>query len=115
MQTLDRTRTDLSVEPNLLLAIKRIVTQQISGAQVILYGSHCRSEGESDSDVDLLILLPDETLAAAEEALDRALYALELDQKAILSTLVYRQSIWEQPAYRVMPLRQNIEREGILL
>jgi len=115
MQTLDQHRSSLSIDPGLLRAIKEVTRKQIREAQVILYGSHSRGEGRPESDLDLLIIVPDSATSVAEEELDRSLYDFELKQGVVLSTLIYRQSAWEQPSYRAMPLHQNIEREGILL
>ena len=115
MQTFSKKRVDLSIDADLLQEIKRTVEELIPDAQVILYGSHSRGEGGPDSDLDLLILLPDSTAPANEEELDRALYDLELKHGVVLSTLVYRQRTWEQPGYRAIPLQQNIEREGVRL
>lgn len=115
MQTLSQKRADLSVGAGLLQGIKRTVEGLIPDSQVILYGSHSRGEGTSESDLDLLVLLPDSVSPAIEEKLDRALYELELKHGIVLSTLVYTQATWEQPGYRAIPLRRSIEREGVLL
>jgi predicted nucleotidyltransferase len=95
--------------------IKETVGRIIPGTQVILYGSQVRKEAGADSDFDLLVLLPEPVAPGVEEALDQALYDLELKWGVVLSTLVYDLKVWDYPLYRAMPLHQAIEREGILL
>lgn len=95
--------------------IKEAVGRTTPGAQVILYGSRAREEAGADADFDLLVLLPEPVVPGVEEALDQALYDLELKWGVVLSTLIYDQKVWDYPLYRAMPLHQAVEREGILL
>lgn len=106
--------TPLSIK-KLTGEIKEAVGRVIPGARVILYGSRAREEAGVDSDFDLLLLLPDSATSVVEEAIDRALYDLELKWGVVLSTLIYDQKVWDYPLYRAMPLHQAVEREGILL
>ena len=115
MKSPDRDREiPLSIK-KLTAEIKETIGRIIPGAQVILYGSRVRKEAGSDSDFDLLILLPEPVASEVEETLDRALYDLELKWGVVLSTLVYDLKVWDHPLCRAMPLHQAIEREGILL
>lgn len=95
--------------------IKEAVKQVVPDAQAVLYGSQAREEAGSDADFDLLVLLPEPVESEVEEALDQALYDLELKWGVVLSTLVYDQKAWDHPLCRAMPLHQAVEREGILL
>ncbi|MBI2506331.1 MAG: nucleotidyltransferase domain-containing protein [Candidatus Latescibacteria bacterium] len=95
--------------------IKEAVGRTTPGAHVILYGSRARDEARTDSDFDLLILLPESVAPGIEEALDQALYDLELKWGVVLSTMIYAQKVWDYPLYRAMPLHQAVDREGILL
>ena len=95
--------------------IKEAVSRTVPGAQVFLYGSRAREEAGADADFDLVVLLPEPVELVVEEALDQALYDLELKWGVVLSTLVYDLKVWDYPIYRAMPLHQAVEREGILL
>jgi len=84
-------------------ACRQRVTTIVPAARVILYGSRAREDARPESDYDLLILLPDGTSEADEQAIDESIYALELGKGAIVSTLVFPQQTWSTPLYRSMP------------
>ena len=113
MKSLER-ENPLSTK-KLIEEIKETVGRVMPGSQVILYGSQAREEAGADADFDLLVLLPEPVAPEVEEALDHALYDLELKWGVVLSTLVYDLKVWDHPLHRAMPLHQAIEREGILL
>jgi predicted nucleotidyltransferase len=96
-------------------ACRQRVTSIVPGARVILYGSRARDDAHPDSDYDLLILLPDTATAAEERAIDETLYALELQEGTVVSTVIFPQATWSTPVYRAMPLHQAVDREGVLL
>jgi predicted nucleotidyltransferase len=96
-------------------ACRKRITAVVPAARVILYGSRARGDAHSDSDYDLLVLLPEGAGAAEELAIDETLYALELQEGAVVSTVMFPRATWNTPPYRAMPLHQAVDREGVLL
>jgi predicted nucleotidyltransferase len=96
-------------------ACRQRITSIVPRARVILYGSRARDDARPESDYDLLVLLPDEAGEADERAIDEALYALELQKGAVVSTLIFPQATWSTPLYRAMPFHEAVDREGVLL
>lgn len=85
-------------------------------ARTILYGSQARSTARPDSDIDLLILLPDSYQGHSfvdrrGEIMDH-LYDIEIDEGIRISPLVLIKSIWES---KKTPFTVNVLNEGILL
>lgn len=85
-------------------------------AKTILYGSQARNTATDDSDIDLLILLPDsyqgyEFVDRRNEIVDK-LYDIEIDEGIRISPLVLIKSIWEK---RMTPFTVNVLNEGIAL
>lgn len=85
-------------------------------AKTILYGSQARNTATPDSDIDLLILLPDsyqgyEFVDRRDEIVDH-LYDIEIDEGIRISPLVLIKSIWES---RMTPFTVNVINEGIVL
>ncbi len=85
-------------------------------ARTILYGSQARDTATQDSDIDLLILLPDsyqgyEFVDRRDEIVD-SLYDIEIDEGVRISPLVLVKSVWES---RKTPFSVNVINEGVVL
>ena len=84
-------------------------------ARAIIYGSEARGDARPDSDIDLLLLLPDKKVTPEREhAIVSKLFEIELQSGVVISTLIMPLHQWENPKV-VTPFYQNVKREGILL
>lgn len=85
-------------------------------AKTILYGSQARNTATSESDIDLLIILPDSyqgrEFVEKRSQIFNSLYDVEIDECVRISPLVLIKSIWEG---RKTPFTLNVIREGITL
>jgi predicted nucleotidyltransferase len=87
----------------------------LPGADIILYGSQARLEADLESDWDFLILLdhqPDQQIVA--ELRDR-LYELELESDTVLCTIVRSRDEWNSELYSILPFKEIVERDGVVL
>ena len=85
-------------------------------AKTILYGSQARNSATQTSDIDLLILLPDnyqsyDFVDRRDEIVSR-LYDIEINEGIRISPMVLVNSIWNS---RKTPFTVNVLNEGILL
>ncbi len=99
----------------LLKRVKATIKAIFPNAEIILYGSRARGTARADSDWDFLILLPDTVNKALEMRIKDALYDIELETGMVLSSIVRSKKEWFSSRYRVVPLRQKIEQEGVVL
>ena len=96
-------------------AIRRKTHEILPDAQAIIYGSEARGDARPDSDIDLLILLPDEQVSPVREhAIVSKMFEIELQSGIIISTLVLPRHQWDNPPI-VTPFYRNVKREGMLL
>ncbi len=102
-------------EKTLLVRCRNAVKDFDSSAEIILYGSRARGDSKPESDYDLLILIDEEIPLRREDDFRRQLYPIELETGAVLTVLLTNKNGWNLSLYDVMPLYQNIKREGIIL
>ncbi|MDE5975206.1 MAG: nucleotidyltransferase domain-containing protein, partial [Muribaculaceae bacterium] len=85
-------------------------------AETFLYGSQARGDARPDSDIDLLILLPDsyegKEFVSRKFLISDSLYDLSLDLNIDISPLITAKSAFYS---RKTPFTINIKNEGILI
>lgn len=101
------------MQKEILSKVKEAVLKLEPSAEVILYGSRSRDDYRDYSDWDFLILLDGKVDTKRTDAIRNALYEIELNTDQIISSIVRSRQEWNSPKYSVVPLRRNVEREGI--
>lgn len=103
---------------DIIKQIKNSIRNIISEGKCILYGSRARGDFKKDSDVDLMILLPDkykdDKFSEIESKVTETLYNLELhwDMQIEISPVILRESVFFA---RKTPFTLNVLNEGIEL
>jgi len=80
---------------------------------LILFGSAARGICGPESDIDILILLPDNVNTRIEEKVIGIAYDIELQHDVVFGIIVYSKDFWCSGVAAVMPLHKNISAEGI--
>ena len=101
------------MQKEILSKVKGAVLKLEPSAEVILYGSRSRDDYRDYSDWDFLILLDGKVDTKRTDAIRNALYEIELNTDQIISSIVRSRQEWNSPKYSVVPLRRNVETEGI--
>jgi uncharacterized protein len=99
----------------LLQQVKTAVQSIMPTAEIILYGSQARGTATPESDWDFLVLLPTPADKWLQAELKDRIYDVELATDTVLSTVVRSQQEWHSARYTVVPLHQQIERDGVRL
>lgn len=102
--------------PQIVNKISEILRDLAPDAQRILYGSEARGEACEDSDIDILVVIPDVssrgTYAKRKIEITGRLYDVELEYGVSISPLIVLKSIWERMR---TPFTLNVARDGIKL
>ncbi|MEI6287866.1 MAG: nucleotidyltransferase domain-containing protein [Bacillota bacterium] len=93
-------------------ALKENISNKYSLDSITLFGSKARGDDNLDSDIDLLVLLNQTVTTPIEEAIFDMAYEQELAHSSIIGIIVYDKTVWDGIG-RSMPLRWNIDREGV--
>jgi uncharacterized protein len=98
----------------ILQQIKKSVSVTDPGATVILYGSYARGDYNSESDIDILVLVDKEKATLDDwKRIISTLSNIQLSSGINISPYVSSQKAWA--AHRVNPFYENVNREGIRL
>jgi predicted nucleotidyltransferase len=98
-------------------ALKRLREELFAKYPIIdfrLYGSKARGEGRPDSDLDVMIELPDYDRAIVAE-IDDIVYRINLDHDVFISALVFGKDELEEGPMSESPIYKVIRREGVPL
>jgi predicted nucleotidyltransferase len=81
--------------------------------RVILFGSKARGDDGPDSDIDLLVLTS--RLLTQDERREMAEVVLEVELRldVLVSKLVVPSDSWDHGLYQALPIRREVEREGV--
>jgi len=80
--------------------------------RMIIYGSKARGEGHPESDLDVLLIVPD-THAHLKRELRRIGYMLAATSEAVPSILAYTQNEWDSRGEIGSPFHRAVERDGV--
>jgi len=98
-----------------LAEFKERVTATYPVARLILFGSAAREEMDEESDVDVLVLTEKPLTWRERDVITHIVFEINLRLGTNLSTLVIDEHSWEEGLISVMPIREEIRRDGIEL
>jgi len=102
-------------ESTALQELKRRLLERFSDAEIIIFGSKVRGDYDTESDIDLLILVDAEVNTALEDVIISLTYDIELSCDVIFGLLIDSKKNWNSELSRAMPIHWNVDREGVLV
>ena len=96
-----------------LSEIKNKVYRRFGVKTFVLYGSAARGQMDAESDLDLLVVTPFPLTRFERHEITDIVFDVNLHYDTNFSTLVVDKSAWETGIISVLPLRDEILRDGI--
>jgi uncharacterized protein len=107
---------DISIAPEQLEALREIKQRLRARFDIrtfILYGSFARGQAHEESDVDLLIVTAQPLTRFARHEITDVVFEVNLRHDTNFSTLVVDLKSWETGLISVLPVHDEIIRDGI--
>jgi len=92
-----------------------ILRRQFPVRQILLYGSKARGDDDAESDIDLLVLMDHPMDLSERGEVIGALYPLQREHGVMLSPLILSEEEWINGVYQVLPIREEIDQEGVIV
>lgn len=113
-----KTLAQIQLAGNDRTAIERaaeILRRQFPVERVILFGSKARGDDQPDSDIDLLVLTREAVDWRQQDAMLHAIWGLQLELDVMLSPVIIEAEEWEHGVSQALPLRNEVDRDGVLV
>jgi predicted nucleotidyltransferase len=98
-----------------LSALQSTLRREFPIQTLVLYGSGVRGEADAESDLDLLVVTGRPLSRWERHQITDVVFEINLRLDTNLSTLVVDSTAWETGPLSVLPLRDEILREGVTL
>lgn len=93
--------------------IRQKLRAQFGIAGLVLYGSAARGQADEESDVDLLVLTSSPLTRTERHRITDIVFHANLEHGTNFSTLVVDIQTWRRGYVSVLPIHEQVEREGI--
>jgi len=91
---------------------KEKIVNKFKFTEIVLFGSKARGNYDNNSDIDILVLLSEESNISIEEEIFDIGFDIEIKYDVILGILVHSKAFWNSKG-SLMPIHKEIERDGI--
>jgi predicted nucleotidyltransferase len=113
MRTLDQ----ISLNENDRGAVTEVVSllkQCFPIEKVLLFGSKVRGQDSAESDIDLLVLTSRPVSRLEKRQMRHAIFDVQVERAVVIDMLVVPAEEWGHGLYQVLPIRREVEAEGVL-
>jgi uncharacterized protein len=95
--------------------LKEVLRRDFGLVKLVLYGSKARGDSDTESDIDVLVVLGREVDWRTKRAIYDVCFDIGLKYDVLIQPVVFSEAAYESPRFRVTPLLQNVAAEGVEL
>ncbi len=95
--------------------LRRRLREEFEIENLVLFGSVARDEADEESDIDILVITRHAMTRPERHEITDAVFEINLEHDTNFSTLVVDRSSWEAGPIRILPIHEEIEKEGVTL
>lgn len=103
------------IQERALKALRERLFAEFELVDLILFGSVVRGEADAESDIDLLVMTPQPLARRARHEITDVVFEVNLRYDTNFSTLVVDRESWTSGVFSVLPLHEEVLREGVVL
>lgn len=107
---------DIAIMPEqrgALAEIKRRLLEKFDVAAIVLFGSLARGQADEESDADLLVVTDHPLTRFQRHEITNEVFDVNLQHDTNFSTLVVDRQSWETGIVSVLPIHDEILRDGV--
>ena len=102
-----------SVQNQAMKELKQLLLQKFNVVNIILFGSVVRSELTPESDIDILIITVKPLSRLERHQITDLVFDINLAHNTNISTLVIDNDSWEDGPISILPIHDEILRDGV--
>lgn len=102
------------VEKKVFVGLKNNLLELTDILEIKLFGSRARMDHSSDSDYDILIVVPSLS-AELKNRIREMVWETGFEHDMFISALIVSRKEWYESPLKVSPIKKAIEREGVFV
>lgn len=102
-----------STDRTILERFKQILMQRVPLDSMIVFGSRARGDAEPESDLDIIVVLADDSTDADRDRVSDCAWEAGFAEGIVIVPVVFTRRQWEEGPERRSLLAQAVRREGI--
>ncbi len=114
MQTLSRSIIS-TANFRALKKLKKLLEDNFCVDKLIAFGSVVRNEADDESDLDLLVVTCEKFSRSERHKITDIIFDVNLKYGTNISSTVVDQYSWESGYFSILPIKDEIEREGVVI
>ncbi|WP_243137170.1 nucleotidyltransferase domain-containing protein [Desulfofundulus thermobenzoicus] len=95
--------------------VKALLQSRFPVEELMVFGSAARGEAAEESDLDLLVLTSRPMSHSEKHAISDLIFEVNLSRGTNISILVVDRKTWETGLWSLLPIHQEIIRDGVTI